>query len=131
MDYKKIIIYIIIVLLGVGVWFKRERDQKRQLSDSERFAEVYAATTVMAELYRNEPEKFLAARDSILAAHSVDSAWVSDFRNKFEKNEEKWTGIWNRIEGITDSLIAYYKEHPIIHDTSATTDTSAISPGSE
>lgn len=131
MDYKKIIIYIIVILVGVGIWFKRERDEKRQLADSERFAEVYAATTVMAELYRNEPQKFFAARDSILAAHGVDSAWVFDFRNKFEKNEEKWTGTWSRINAITDSLIAYYREHPIIHDTSSTADTMTNPPDSQ
>lgn len=125
MDYKKLIIYLIIILMGVGVWFKRKQDEGRQLADSERFAEVYAATTVVAELYRNEPEKFFAARDSILAAHGVDSTWAFDFRKKFEGNEEKWTGIWSRIEMITDSLIGYYKEHPVAHDTSGASDSTA------
>ncbi len=123
MDYKKLIIYLIVILMGVGVWFKRDRDEKRQLAVDERFAEVYAATTVMAELYRNEPERYFAARDSILTAHDVDSAWVFDFQSRYKDKEEKWTPIWARIQMITDSLIEYYKDHPVVHDSSAAADT--------
>ncbi len=131
MDYRKLIIYCIVILVGAGIWFRHKWDQKRQLAESDRFAEVYAATTVMAELYRNEPEKYFAARDSIMAAHGVDSAWVFDFRDKFKGDEEKWKGIWDHINTITDSLIEYYKLHPIVHDTSGTVDTVTNAPDSQ
>jgi len=119
LDYKKLIIYLIVILVGAGIWFRNDRNKKRQAAEAERFAEVYAGTTVMAELFRNDAAKYFDARDSILATHDVDSAWVFEFKNRFAGDEEKWTGIWNRIEAITDSLIEYYKDHPVAHDTSA------------
>lgn len=122
MDYKKLILYLVVILVGTGIWFTNDRNEKRRLAESERFAEVYAATSVMAELYRTEPGRFFAARDSIMAAHGVDSAWVRRFRDRFDGHEEKWTGVWDRIDVLTDSLIEYFKMHPVTHDTAAATD---------
>jgi hypothetical protein len=126
LDYKKLILYLVVILVAVGIWFINDRNEKSRLAESERFAEIYAGTSVMAELYRTDPARFFSARDSILAAHGVDSAWVRRFKDKFEGHEEKWTGLWDRINIITDSLIKYFKEHPVIHDTTTAGDTSAI-----
>jgi hypothetical protein len=129
LDYKKLILYFIIIVVAVGIWFRNGLIEKRRLSDAERFAEVYAGTAVMAELYRNEPKEFFAARDSILSVHGVDSSWVRHFQNKFEGHEERWIAVWSRINAITDSLIEYYKEHPVTHDTTGAADTTIQSSG--
>jgi hypothetical protein len=101
-------------------------DQKHRQEEAERFAHVYASTMVLAELYRNEPDKYFEARDSILADHDIDIAWMDRFRRSFEGREEKWAWVFVRIDNITDSLIEYFKEHPVDRDTTAATVPSEV-----
>ncbi len=122
MDYKKITLYTIIILVGIGVWYKSKLDEGKREEEIERFAHVYASTTVMAELYRNEPEKFFVARDSILNEYDVDTVWLNRFQSSFDSREENWTMVFIRIQNIADSLVEYFKENPIEHDKVETGD---------
>jgi hypothetical protein len=113
LDYKKIFIYLIIILAAAGYWYKSELDEKKRAKASELFAEVYASTSVMAELYRNEPERFMTARDSIYKAYSFNADSIEAFRQTFEDREDEWTQVWIVIKNKTDSLINYFKANPV------------------
>ena len=115
MDYRKFFIYLIIILAAVGYWYKSDRDDKRQAEASLKFADVYAATTVMAELYRNEPKRFTQARDSIYEVYRFNADSIRAFEKRFEDREEEWTLIWITIRNKTDSLIGYFQDNPIEH----------------
>ena len=132
MDFRKIIFYLLIILAALGYWHKSGRDKQARMAEYDRFASVYAGTSVMAELYRNEPERFFAARDSIYALYKVSADSLNAFKAGFENREEDWSEIWKIIKDKSDSLITYYKEHPVAHnlpDSTDLPDDSAISRG--
>ncbi len=115
MDYRKIILYLIIILAAFGYWYKLKHDEKKAADEVIKFADVYAATSVMADLYRNEPGKFMQARDSIFKVYDYNEDSVRAFKDIYEGKEEQWTLVWNVIRTKTDSLIAYFKTHPVEH----------------
>ena len=128
MDYKKIILYIVVLLAALGYWYKVSQDEKRGLEQSDRFAAVYAGTAVMAELHRNEPERFFQARDSIYKLYHVDNQWIEKFHRSHQDREEDWSLIWDAVKRKTDSLVEYFKLNPIEHDTTKVlkTDSSVV-----
>jgi len=113
LDYRKIILYLLIVVVAGGLWLKSSSEKRSRQGQAELFSTVYAETVVMAELFRNEPDIFFLKRDSIFQVYGVDSAWLYDFRNEMETEEEKWSSIWNNVKIKVDSLTEFYKRHPI------------------
>lgn len=116
MNYKKLAVYLLIVLIVFGVWFKKNRDAARRMEEYGRFAEAYAGTVVMAELFRNEPERFIRARDSIYQVHGFTPASIAQFQESFRGREEEWRTVWDAVHARTDSLVKYYLAHPVIHE---------------
>jgi hypothetical protein len=129
LDYKKLFIYLIIILAAAGYWYKSDRDEKKRAEASERFAEVYAAASVMAELYRSEPERFMTARDSIYELYNFNADSIEAFRQTFEKREDEWTQVWIVIKNKTDSLIEYFKANPVEHSVPDSIDMTVDSIG--
>lgn len=132
MDYRKIIIYILIIVVAAGYWYKRKQDDKSRAEAYDRFASIYAATAVLAELYRNEPERLIRARDSLYECYGMAADSLEAFKRSLEGNEEEWSLIWAAVKRKTDSLIEYYTAHPIEHgaDSAKTVkdSTAAFSP---
>ncbi len=126
MDYRKFFIYLVIILAVAGYWYKTDRDEKIRAEASLKFADVYAATTVIAELYRNEPERFTRARDSIYEVYRFNADSIRAFEKTFEDREEEWTSIWSTIRNKADSLIGYFQDNPIEHPSDSA-DTAADS----
>ena len=114
MDYRKIILYLILILAALGFWHKSRHDDKKQADKAERFASVYAGTSVMAELLRHDPQRFFRARDSICNVHNFNADSIEAFRLTFENREEEWNDIWLIIKIKTDSLIAHFRANPIM-----------------
>ena len=114
MNYKKIIIYLIIIALPGGYWFWTTTKQADKSITYKKFAEVYAGTAVMAELFRNKPDQFFQARDSIYLLHNFNADSIELLRQSLTGREEEWSIIWGRIEAKTDSLTKYFRANPII-----------------
>ena len=116
MDYRKIFIYLVIILAALGYWYKTNRNSQNKADAAEKFASVYAATSVMAELYRNELGRFIKARDSIFSEYNFNLDSIAAFKESFGDREEDWNPIWNTVKIKTDSLIEYFKNNPVEHD---------------
>ena len=86
----------------------------REATD-DRFASLYAGTAVVAELYRNEPERFVRARDSLYRLYDFTPQAVELLKQKWQGREEDWYPIWVAIKRKTDSLTQYFKAHPVGH----------------
>ncbi len=115
MNYKKLAVYLFLALVVLGFWYKNSRDTQRRLDEYNRFADAYAGTAVMAELYRNEPDRFLRARDSIYQMYGFSPASIEQFQTSMRDREEDWTLVWNAVRFKTDSLAKYYNTHPVQH----------------
>jgi hypothetical protein len=115
MDYKKLAVYLLIVLIIFGFWYQHNRATHRRLEEYHRFASAYAGAAVMAELYRNEPERFQHARDSIYRVYNFTPTSIDQFQQSLKDHEEDWGLIWDAVRLKTDSLAKYYIAHPIMH----------------
>ncbi len=113
MDYKKILIYLILIVLLAGLWLRSETSQKEFIKKADVFTSVYASSAVLAELYRNRPEHYYMTRDSIYRENGVDSVWMFDFARRLEGREENWDRIWDEIYRKVDSLATFYKTNPV------------------
>jgi hypothetical protein len=120
LDYKKIFIYLIIIVAALGYWYKSGQDEKKRAERGLKFASVYSATAVMAELYRNEPDRFTRARDSIYTFFEFNADSIQDYKESFDGREEEWNRIWTVIRSKTDSLIDYFKANPVEHQSDST-----------
>ncbi|MDD4050630.1 MAG: hypothetical protein PHR28_01860 [candidate division Zixibacteria bacterium] len=115
MNYKKLAVYLLIVLVIFGIWYKNTRDTKRRLHEYARFANAYAGAAVVAELYRNEPDRFLRARDSVYKIYDFTAASIDQFQQSLKNREEDWSLVWDAVRLKTDSLAKYYVAHPVTH----------------
>lgn len=115
MDYRKIFLYFVIILIAAGWWYKGKRDEARYNDRIDRFVSAYAGTSVMSALFRNEPDRFYQARDSIFNQYQFTADSMEAFQETLEGEEEQWSQIWSRIKNKTDSLIEYYKVNPVEH----------------
>lgn len=123
MDYKKAAFYIVVILIAIFWYRYNQSEQSARLIEFDRFATVYAGVTVMAELYRNEPELFFMARDSIYESYQYNADSVDAFRLSLEGEEEDWKYVWESIRVKIDSLVEFYKLNPVDHNL---TDSTAI-----
>jgi len=121
--YKKLIILVLIVVIGLGFWYGRRQSEKNRYRRYDSLAHVYAETSVMAELYRNEPQLFYAARDSLYRLYDFNPESIMALRNSLANREEDYSYVWQVIKRKTDSLVEYYKAHPIEHTLPDSLDT--------
>lgn len=130
MDYKKLGIYALIILAALGYWYKTRLDADRRLVLYDRFATVYAGVAVVAELYRNEPAKFLLARDSVYRANRFGPDSLEIVTKLLQGREKEWDPVWELVRVKTDSLSKYFITHPVIHAPADSTgaDSTRIRP---
>jgi hypothetical protein len=103
------------------------RDDARHSDRVDRFVSVYSGTSVMSVLYRNEPERFYQARDSIFEEHRFNADSMEVLQEELEGEEENWSRVWSRIRHVTDSLIEYYRANPVEHPPDSAADSVSTS----
>ncbi|MCK5127428.1 MAG: hypothetical protein KAR42_14325 [candidate division Zixibacteria bacterium] len=122
MDYRKIFLYIVIIIAIAGFWYKSQLDEEVIAKSGDKFIQVYSSLAVLAELYRNEPDRYYQARDSVYSLYQFDGDSVTVFRETLEGTEDRWPDIWSKIRGRSDSLIEYFKSNPVDHPQPDSTD---------
>ncbi len=117
LNWKKIIVYLAIIAVAVGLYYKNKQDANEQTAKFDKIGSFYAELSVAAELFRNEPERFYTARDSLFFKYNLTADSITAFKKLLAGREEKWQTVWLLAKNKTDSLVAYFKEHPVEHDT--------------
>lgn len=113
MDYKKTIVYLLVILAGFGLWYGYKFQQHKRLDTYERFADLYSRSTIMAQFYRRQPDQYRHVRDSLQQYYGFTDKSFADLKKLLQGREEDWTQIWSEINLKTDSLAKYYQAHPI------------------
>ena len=110
----------------MAIWLVWTRLGANREAINDRFASLYAGTAVVAELYRNEPKRFVRARDSLYRLYDFTPQAVDLLKQKWQGREEEWYLIWVAIKRKTDSLTQYYKDHPVSHPSVAQPDSGLV-----
>ncbi|OGC94871.1 MAG: hypothetical protein A2W25_14200 [candidate division Zixibacteria bacterium RBG_16_53_22] len=103
--FKTFLIILILIVAGVGaIYIVQSRRHYTRRMQYERFVSAYVALSIAREKYPSSPDSLSMAYDSILAAHGVDSAWLSSFAASLSADIHQSSRIWDKIVARLDSL---------------------------
>lgn len=127
MSFWRILIALVLIAAGVlGFFYIRDRAAAKKEAEYHRFAGAVAETSIAAELYRNHPDSFLVARDSILKGYAMTLEDIAAFRVRLEKNDLEWEKVWDLVDSINDSLVKIQFER--LNTLKDTVSDSSIAP---
>ena len=105
MIWLKRLLPIIILAAAVGVYFLWDKwSAQRQLQEQDRVALVTAQVWIATAKYRNEPERFIQYRDSLLKASGVKREEVFGFLERTGDPPEELLPFARRVQWLVDSL---------------------------
>ncbi len=102
---------------------------KYQTSQEEKLAQKYALITAQSWLgtarFKDEPEKYLEFRDSLLKSRNVSASDIELYLSKHEQKAEKYVGFAGLVKFYVDSLVSI--EDSILRAASDTVKEASIS----
>lgn len=79
--------------------------EARKEAAAARFAPVTARVWVASALYRNDPDRFIACRDSILEAEGVSAEQLKEYIVDYSKSPERYKLFTHLAKRMVDSLV--------------------------
>ena len=105
MIWLKRILPLLVIGLGVGGYFLWDKWQvEKQALEEQELALVTAQVWVATAKYRNEPERFMQYRDSLLQVAGVPRERVMDFLAGREAEPEELFPFAQKVQKLVDSL---------------------------
>ena len=103
---KRIVPFVVIIAIVLGYYLIAEKKSNRIERMADQNALVTAQIWIASAKYRNEPDRFLSFRDSILeeAGLSIDS--IMQYLTMFQDEPEKYQLFTERVWKYVDSLRA-------------------------
>ncbi|MFP4458769.1 MAG: hypothetical protein ACLFSQ_04175 [Candidatus Zixiibacteriota bacterium] len=102
----RLIIVSFLIVLAVALLLSEEKEENKSMSEEE-FINIYVKLSIAAEQYLAKPDSLKIVQDSIFTTSGYTSEDFNGFREKIDKNPEKWNNIWqkivDRISEITDA----------------------------
>jgi len=113
MNYLRILLAIVVIALGYGgyVWFMNKRAAEKEAVYM-KYAGVIAEVSIAAELYRDDNQAFLDARDSIFKMYKINADSFAAFRAELDGKPDEWVDVWNKVDSLTASMVAGRIEKP-------------------
>ncbi len=96
---------VLITIIIFGYIFVRDKIVEHKLDSYSQYAGVIAETSIAATLYRNSPDSFMVARDSILKKYDLTMENIDNFREKMQKKPDDWRIVFDMVAYLADSLI--------------------------
>jgi hypothetical protein len=96
---------VLLAVIVVGYIMIRNIIIADKLDEYNKFAGLIAETSIAAELYRNNSDSFLVARDSILGQYELTLEDFNNFREKMQENQNDWRIVFDMASCMTDSLV--------------------------
>ncbi len=106
MILRIVLTILIITLVVAGYYYFSDYQETKKSAEFVKFAGVVAETSIAAELYRNNSDSFLIARDAILNKYAVSINDLLMFKKRYRGDEFQWAEFWDKVVLVSDSLIA-------------------------
>ncbi|MCX6833732.1 MAG: hypothetical protein NTW07_01130 [candidate division Zixibacteria bacterium] len=105
MIWLKRLLPIIVLAVAVGVYLLWGKwSTQRQLQEQNRVALVTAQAWIATAKYRNDPERYLQYRDSLLKASGVARKEVFEFLDRTGNPPEELLPFARKVQSLVDSL---------------------------
>ena len=97
---------VLLAALVLGYLGYKSIFANRQLRQAQEHALVTAQVWVASARLRNEPQRFITYRDSILTAHGLSKELIQEYLDRYKNQPEKYEDFAKLVKRFVDSLSA-------------------------
>jgi len=112
---KRILPLIVIAALAGGYFLWDDWFTARRLAEEDKVALVTAQVWIATAKYRNDPQRYIEYRDSLLEANDVSSDKVKALLERREDQPEELLPFAQRVQRLVDSI--YRIEDSVARET--------------
>lgn len=102
--FKRLLPFLLLGLVWLAYTLWDNNQSAQRALEEERLAQVTAQVWVATALYRDDPERYLAYRDSLLEANNVPREKIFAFLEKHQNESEELLPFAQRVQQLVDSL---------------------------
>ena len=102
---KRLSPFILIALLGLVYHFGNKYLERRRAAEQSRIAHLTAEVWVATAKYRDDPDRYVRYRDSLMAAEHVSNDDIDDFLKRYEDKPERYLPFAQIVQSCVDSLV--------------------------
>lgn len=102
--FKRLLPFLVLGLAWLSYTYWDRTQSTQRAVEEERVALVTAQVWVATALYRDDPERYMAYRDSLLEANDVPREMVFDFLENRQAEAEQLHPFAARVKQLVDSL---------------------------
>ncbi len=104
--FKRLLLVAAIIglLSAYSIYGKYKTAKNEELS--QKYALVTAQSWLATAKFKDEPEKYIAFRDSLLAAQNITTVEIESFLSEYKEEAEKYIGYAGFVKFYVDSLAA-------------------------
>ena len=102
---KRIAPFVLIAVLWFSYSWYTEQQRSEIRSENNKYALLTAKTWIASVKYRENPEKFLAYRDSLLTAENASVELVKEYVERYRTQSEYIENFSNEVKECVDSLM--------------------------
>lgn len=101
---KRLLPIVILAAAGAGYHYWDEARAARQEALTHRYALATAKVWLVSAVYRDSSERYLAARDSLLAAEGLSADSVERYLDLYQEKPEEYEDYAALVKAFMDSL---------------------------
>lgn len=123
---KRIAPFVIMVLIYFGYTFYIEKQVKKKITDEKRYAHITAQAWIGSMKYRDNPDLYIAFRDSLLEANNLSNDSLKIFIESYRSKAEYLVLMSSYIKNDVDSILHLDDSLKSIADSIALVDSLAL-----
>jgi hypothetical protein len=103
---RRLIFLVLLAALVLGYLSYKNIITNRRLRQAQNHALVTAQVWVASARLRNEPQRFITYRDSLLTAYGLSKELIQAYLDRYKNQPERYEDFANLVKWYVDSLSA-------------------------
>jgi hypothetical protein len=103
---RRLIFLLLLAALVLGYLSYKSIITNRRIRQAQKHALVTAQVWVASARLRNEPQRFITYRDSLLTAYGLSKELIQAYLDRYKNQPEKYEDFANLVKWYVDSLSA-------------------------
>ncbi len=101
---KRIAPFVVIILVILSILWYNKQNKAEFVHNTDNYALITAQLWIATAQFRNEPEKYLLFRDSLLIAQNISIKEIEKYLKEYEKTPENYYPFTAQVKKYVDSL---------------------------
>ena len=101
---KRIAPFVIIILVILSILWYNKQKKTEFAHNTDNYALITAQLWIATAQFRNEPEKYLLFRDSLLTAQNISIEEIEKYLKEYEDSPENYYLFTVQVKKYVDSL---------------------------